>query len=283
MTTQTKPRLHYPNIFWLAVAHLLALVAIPYFSWGGLAIALVGLFLVAPLGVRYLEYFFATLGAMVGGGPPLHWVAEHRLHHRYSDTDKDPHNSRKGFWFAHVTHLFYHKEFEDREEQWMKYVPDLSGDRYFRFLNKYWIGFAALTLPLLYIWGGISFVLWGGFVRIVLMLHITWFVNSASHMWGYQNYKTTDNSKNCWWVGLLGAGEGWHNNHHAFPNSAAHGHLWWEFDFTYLVIRGLKFLGLARDVKLPAMRLHKTSLATTSLQAEIKIGEDELDLLVPHT
>ncbi len=262
------------------MVHLLALVAIPYFTWGAFAVCFVGLFFIAPLGVnlgfhrlvthralkvpQWLEYIFVTLGAMVGGGPPLHWVAEHRLHHRYSDTEKDPHNSRKGFWFSHVTHLFYHKEFEDREEQWMKYVPDLSGNRYYVFLNRYWIAFAALTLPLLYFWGGLPFVFWGGFVRIVLMLHITWFVNSASHMWGYQNYKTSDYSKNCWWVGLLGAGEGWHNNHHAYPNSAAHGHYWWEIDTTYLAIRVLKFLGLAKQVKLPARHFISPPLEAVS-------------------
>jgi len=245
----------------------MVIVAIPYFTWNAFAVCLFGLFVITPLGVNLgfhrllthksfkvakpLEYLFATIGAMVGGGPPLHWVAEHRLHHRYSDTDKDPHSAGRGFWHAHITHLFYHKDFEDIEEQWMKYVPDYSGDRYYRFLNKYWIAFAASTLIPLYLVGGVSFVLWGGFVRVVMMLHITWFVNSASHFWGYRNYETDDTSRNCWWVGLLGAGEGWHNNHHAMQTSAAHGHRWWEIDTTYMMIRALEIVGLARDVKRP--------------------------------
>jgi stearoyl-CoA desaturase (delta-9 desaturase) len=253
----------------LAVAHALVIVAIPFFSWSALAVCLIGLFAVTPLGVnlgfhrllthrglkvpKWLEYSLATLGAALGGGPPMHWVAEHRLHHRFSDTPQDPHSSREGFWHAHVAHLFYHKDFEDIEEQWMRYVPDMAGDRYYRFLNKYWIAFAAATLVPLYFWGGVSFVLWGGFVRIVLMLHITWFVNSASHLWGYKNYETDDDSRNCWWVGLLAAGEGWHNNHHAQPVSAAHGHRWWELDTTYLWVCLLERLGLARDVKRPVL------------------------------
>lgn len=260
-------RLHFPNIFFIALAHVMVLVAIPFFNWSALAVCLIGLFVVTPIGVnlgfhrlashrglkvpQWLEYSLLTLGALVGGGPPLHWIAEHRLHHRFSDTADDPHDSRRGFWYAHVGHLFWHKDFEDIEEQWLKYVPDFAGNRYYRFLNRYWLFFAFLPVPFLYYFGGWSFVLWGGFVRVVLMLHITWFVNSASHLWGYTNYKTDDLSKNCWWVGLLAAGEGWHNNHHANPASAAHGHKWWELDSTYLIIRGLEKLGLATDIKLP--------------------------------
>lgn len=107
------------------------------------------------------------------------------------------------------------------------------------------------TLPLLYLAGGIGWVLWGGFVRLVLTWHIMWFVNSATHKWGYRNYETDGTSTNCWWVGLLAAGEGWHNNHHAQPSCAAHGHRWWEFDQSFWIIRALEFVGLATDVKRP--------------------------------
>jgi stearoyl-CoA desaturase (delta-9 desaturase) len=95
---------------------------------------------------------------------------------------------------------------------------------------------------------GWSLVFWGMFVRLVAVLHTTWFVNSASHMWGYRNYETTDDSRNNWWVALLSYGEGWHNNHHAYPRMAVHGHRWWEFDMTYKAIQLLRFCGLAWDV-----------------------------------
>ena len=98
-------------------------------------------------------------------------------------------------------------------------------------------------------WGlAISLVVWGIFVRMAFVMHSTWFVNSASHIWGYRNYVTKDNSRNLWWVAAVSYGEGWHNNHHAYPSMANHGHRWWELDMTFWVIRGLECLGLAWDV-----------------------------------
>lgn len=208
-----------------------------------------------------------TLGAALGGGPPLLWVAEHRLHHRYSDTVSDPHDAGRGFWYSHVGHLFYHKDFEDQQEQWMSYIPDLSGDSYYRFLNRYWIAFAVLATVPLYFWGGWTYVLWIGFVRVVLMLHLTWFVNSASHLWGYESFKRSDGSKNCWWVGFLAAGEGWHNNHHAYPKSAAHGRRWWEVDSTYYMICVLERLGLAKNVQRPMKNKAKIKRAPALAEA----------------
>jgi len=95
-------------------------------------------------------------------------------------------------------------------------------------------------------------VVWGLSVRTVVVYHVTWLVNSAAHTWGYRTYKTNDLSTNCWWVALLSFGEGWHNNHHAFPRSARHGLRWWELDLTYLTIRILEFLRIAGNVSLPA-------------------------------
>jgi fatty-acid desaturase len=193
-------------------------------------------------------------------------VAEHRLHHRFADTDLDPHSPKLGFFHAHIGHLFYHKEFEDEPDRWMKYVPDLATIPYYQFLSKYAAIFVAIPGLLLAYYGGLSFFLWGVCMRIVLMWHITWCVNSASHLWGYRSYETTDTSRNLWWVALLGAGEGWHNNHHASAISAAHGREWWEFDQTYLMIRILKFLGLASNVKNPY--LDKTAKLILPLEAE---------------
>jgi len=102
---------------------------------------------------------------------------------------------------------------------------------------------------------GTSLVVWGVFVRTVVVWHATWAVNSVTHIWGYRNYETGDDSRNQWLVALVAYGEGWHNNHHADPRSAAHGHRWWEFDVTYLTIKFLSIVGLARNVIMPSKRL----------------------------
>ncbi|RYY72074.1 MAG: acyl-CoA desaturase [Chitinophagaceae bacterium] len=252
----------------MTLVHVVAFGALFLFSWENLAIALFGLFVLAPLGInvgyhrllthrafvapRWVMRSLATLGAVIGAGPPLHWVAMHRVHHRYSDTELDPHNATRGFWYSHMFHLFFQDPHEAGEADYIrKYAPDLNADPYLRWLNKSWLVLALLTLPALYLVGGLGFMLWGGFVRIVLTWHVMWFVNSASHRWGYRNYETKDLTVNCWWVGILAAGEGWHNNHHANPSCAAHGHRWWEFDLSYMIIRGMEVFGLARNVKRP--------------------------------
>ena len=256
-------KLNTTNLFWITAAHILALIGIVFFwSWGGLAIAVLSLLLISPLGInlgyhrlmthralvvpKWLEYTLVTIGAMCGGGSPIAWAGAHRRHHRYANQELDPYNSSKGFWHSHILHLFIKEEIEAEDD---RYVPDLYRDNYLVFLSKYWIWAALAVLVLLYFIGGIQLVLWGGFVRVVLMWHATWFVNSAAHMWGYRNYDTNDKTTNCWWVGLIAAGEGWHNNHHANPRLAAHGHRWWELDFTYAVIWILEKIGLATKVK----------------------------------
>jgi stearoyl-CoA desaturase (delta-9 desaturase) len=179
-------------------------------------------------------------------------VAEHRLHHRFSDGPKDPHSARLGgFWWSHVTHLFYHKEFEDNISEWSRYIPDMINHKYYHFLSKYNFLIALSIAPILYYFGGWPFVMWGIPMRVALMLNVTWFVNSATHRWGYRNFETRDDSSNVWWVALLAAGEGWHNNHHAQSNCAAHGRMWWEFDLTWQMIKALEFMGLATNVKRP--------------------------------
>lgn len=258
---------NYPNIFWIALVHVVALLAPLYWSWNNLSIMLIGVFLLAPIGInvgyhrllthrsftapRWLRYSLVTFGAILGAGPPIHWAAMHRVHHRHSDTDLDPHNATKGFWYSHILHMFVKDDHETGGAHLETYAPDLLRDPYLAWLNKYWIWFALATLPVLYVIGGVGLVLWGAFVRLILTWHIMWFVNSASHIWGYRNYETKDLTVNNWWVGVLAAGEGWHNNHHADPACAAHGHKWWEFDFSYLIIQALELLGLARKVKRP--------------------------------
>jgi fatty-acid desaturase len=269
---KTKLRLHGVNIIAISLIHLLALLAIPFFSWKALSVCLILFFLISPIGVtltyhrllthrsfkvpQWFEYLLATFGALSGQGPVLLWVAEHRLHHRFSDSTLDPHSARHGgFWWSHITHLFYHKKFEDDQLEWSRYIPDMINHKYYHFLSKYNFFIALSIAPILYLMGGWAFVLWGIPMRIVLMLHITWFVNSATHRWGYRNFETRDDSSNVWWVALLGAGEGWHNNHHAESSCASHGRRWWEFDLTWQLIRFLEFVGLATSVKRPTLKL----------------------------
>jgi stearoyl-CoA desaturase (delta-9 desaturase) len=179
----------------------------------------------------------------------------HRVHHRFSDTDRDPHDSTKGFWHSHVLHLFVQDEIESNQSHLETYAPDLMKEPYLRFLNRHGTLLAVLVLPVLYAIGGWSWLLWGGFFRVAATWNVMWLVNSASHMWGYRNYETNDRTRNSWWVGLLAAGEGWHNNHHAQPSCAAHGHRPWEFDLSYAFIRAFERLGLATQVKRPAPNL----------------------------
>lgn len=261
------------NLFWITLVHVVALFAIPFFSWDGVALVAIGAFVLAPIGINvgyhrllchrsfhcpnWVRNSLVTLGAVIGGGPPIHWTAMHRVHHKHSDTKLDPHDSTRGFWYSHIFHMFVIDEHESGNDHLTTYAPDLLKDKYLNWLNRRWIWLALATLPALYLVGGWEYVLWGGFMRLAVTWHIMWFVNSASHLWGYQNYEGKGQATNCWWVGLLAAGEGWHNNHHAYPSCAAHGHKWWEIDVSFWIICVLEFLGLAKNVKRPAPRLVK--------------------------
>jgi stearoyl-CoA desaturase (delta-9 desaturase) len=131
-----------------------------------------------------------------------------------------------------------------------KFTKDIAEDPVYRFLDRYFLAIQVVFAVVLYLIGGWQFVLWGIFVRLVLVYHSTWLVNSATHKFGYRTYDVGDRSTNCWWVALLTYGEGWHNNHHAFQYSARHGLKWYEVDLTWGMIWLLQQLGLATKVKL---------------------------------
>lgn len=200
-----------------------------------------------------LEYFLTFLGVFASEGGPINWVARHRIHHAFPDTDKDPHSPRHGFWWSHVFWLFRHRPIIDDYELYSPYARDLARDPVHRFLNSTHGLYQILLGIALYYWGGFPFLVWGLFLRTVFVYHVTWFVNSATHKWGYKTYAVNDDSTNLWWVALLSFGEGWHNNHHAFQRSARHGLKFWEFDQTYLTIKFLQFLKLARNVHIPKL------------------------------
>lgn len=278
MTTSPE---NQPGLSGLAVivftsVHALALLAPWYFSWSALGVTLLLHWLLGSIGIclgyhrllshrsfqvpQWLEYTIAFIGALALQGGPIFWVAGHRLHHAYTeDEHKDPYSARKGFWWSHMLWMLYpHAEFFNYE-QYKRFAPDLEREPFYRWLNR---NFVLLQIPLallLYALGGLSFVIWGMFVRVVLLWHSTWFINSVTHKWGYRTFETNDNSRNLWWAAILTYGEGWHNNHHAHPNVAKAGWRWWEVDVTWWAIWWLKILGLAQKVvmlSVPVARKH---------------------------
>ncbi|XFA71790.1 acyl-CoA desaturase [Thermosynechococcaceae cyanobacterium Okahandja] len=196
---------------------------------------------------KWLEYFFVFCGSLACEGGIIEWVGLHRNHHLHSDQELDQHNSQRGFWWSHMGWMLVTVPAKAEVERLTK---DINGDPIYRFLNKYFVPMQVVLAILLYLWGGLPFVVWGVFVRLVLVYHLTWFVNSATHKFGYRTFDSGDRSTNCWWVALLTFGEGWHNNHHTYPHSARHGLQWWEFDITWITIRALQAVGLAQKVRL---------------------------------
>jgi stearoyl-CoA desaturase (delta-9 desaturase) len=206
-----------------------------------------------------MEWVFATMGTVNLQQGPIWWCSIHRLHHKHSDTEQDPHNSRKGFLYAHLSWLFYldprYVLLGKRPGQ-LTNVNDLTSDPYYRWLDRHYYAPFLIYLIMLGLVGGWFWFFWGGLIPIIYNNHVTYSVNSLSHLFGYRSFKTyplSDQSKNNFLVGILALGEGWHNNHHAFPNSARHGFFkWWEFDFTYVVVWLLNKLGLVSQVNLPS-------------------------------
>lgn len=263
---RTLKQIKWPTLISIMGIHLGALLAFWTFSWKALFLCLFLYWLSGGIGItlgfhrlfahssfkvpKVVAYPVAFLGTLAGQSGPLSWVAWHRFHHKTSDQEGDPHTPKDGFFWSHMGWLFARSDM-DHFETYKKFVPDLARDPFYRFLDRYhWLP-SALLGGLLYLWGGLSFLVWGMAVRMVLLYHATWLVNSATHKWGYRTFHTEDNSRNLWWVSLLSFGEGWHNNHHAFQGSARHGFRWWEIDLTYLQIRFLALLRLARDIKIP--------------------------------
>ena len=262
----------WPVVAWIGLAHVGLLAAPWFFTWKALGLFVVLSWVTASLGVcmgyhRYLthgsfcthksiRWLLAFLGQLSGEGSALVWVANHRKHHQFSDKEGDPHSPRDGVWWSHMLWFMPAVTRDKLHAHLQRYAPDLYKDPVMRLLHVMFLPTHIILGVLLLVVGwlgwdwytGMSFLVWGLFVRLVYVFHITWLVNSATHIWGYRNYETTDNSRNLWWVGLLAFGEGWHNNHHAFQRMAKQGHKWWEVDITYWVILVMEKLGLAWNV-----------------------------------
>jgi stearoyl-CoA desaturase (delta-9 desaturase) len=195
-----------------------------------------------------VKFILLVLGSMSMEGPALDWAATHIKHHAQSDREGDPHSPVDGFFHAHMGWMFGNDEVNPNV-----YCRNLVNDRMVVFVSRTFVLWALLSLAIPFAIGGWSGLLWGGLVRIFLTHHVTWSVNSVCHTFGRREFETNDQSHNEWIVGLLGFGEGWHNNHHAFPRSAFHGLHWWQFDLSGYLIWTLERFGLARDVyRIPA-------------------------------
>jgi stearoyl-CoA desaturase (Delta-9 desaturase) len=251
------------------------------FSWIDLGL-LLGMYALTVLGVtvgfhryfthrsfetgRVMQFALGALGSMAVEGPLLKWVALHRRHHQYSDQPDDPHSPCsegrgfraivRGMWHAHMG-WFFRPEPPGLD----RYVKDLRQSAALRAasaLFPVWV-LVGLLIPSLIGWalegdvtGALMGFIWGGLTRIFLVHHVTWCINSVCHLWGGRSFASGDQSRNNFLLGLLAFGEGWHNNHHAFPTSARHGFSWWQIDISYWVIRTLALLGLVWKIRVPS-------------------------------
>ncbi|MEZ6241928.1 MAG: acyl-CoA desaturase [Phycisphaerales bacterium] len=251
------------------------------FGWTSLGL-LIGMYIVTGLGVTIgyhrlfthksfetgpvMKTIIGIAGSMAVEGPIIGWVADHRRHHQHSDHEGDPHsphvhdggawNILKGAIHAHMGWLLARGAKTDVA----RYAPDLERDAIVVWLSKTFPIWVLVSLAIPTILGGIITMTWtgallglawGGLVRIFLVHHITWSINSVCHIWGTRAFECGDESRNNVVCGVLGFGEGWHNNHHAFPTSARHGLRWWQIDTSYWLIRGMEAIGLVRRVKVP--------------------------------
>jgi stearoyl-CoA desaturase (Delta-9 desaturase) len=270
----------------IVIPFLAVLVAVPvlwvsgFLTWRDTLIATV-MYLVAGHGVtvgfhryfthrafraqRWLRVTLAVAGSMAIQGPVIQWVADHRKHHRFSDRDGDPHspwrfggNARalsKGFFYAHLGWLFDWEKTSERH-----YAPELLADRPVRWVSKtfaLWVAVSMLIPPLVgglwawSWWGALTAFFWGSLVRVALLHHVTFSINSVCHIKGRRPFKTRDRSQNVWWLALPSMGESWHNFHHADPTSARHGVRRLEIDSSAIVIKLMEKLRWVGDVRWP--------------------------------
>jgi sn-1 stearoyl-lipid 9-desaturase len=267
------PRWPIAQMCVLILIHLgaLALFVPGVFSWSGVGIAFCLYWVTGAWGVTlcfhrllthrslrvwpFAEYLLAILGTLAFQGGPIEWVAIHRAHHAHSDRDGDPHDIRLGLSWAHLRWMMSPNASVPSVPEQHRLAADLYAKPFYRVLQHLHVPLQLGLAAILWHFGGLSWVILGICVRLVVTYHITWLVNSAAHHSGYRTFKTADNSTNNWFVGLLAWGEGWHNNHHAFPFSARHGLRWFELDITWLLIRLLAALRIAYDIKLPTREM----------------------------
>lgn len=258
-------KLNWNTIIFVGLFHLVAVAALFAFTWRNAVVAFVCWWVANSWGVgigyhrllshrgfttsRWMIRFLATCATLGLQSGPLSWVTTHRLHHAFTDTDKDPHSPRDhGFWWSHIGWIFRGTAQNQSQATKQRYAPDLRKDPYLRFLdNYYYVTTLILAAGLLAI-GGWTMVVWAIVFRVTVSWHFTWLVNSATHLWGTRRFETRDDSRNNALVSVVTFGEGWHNNHHAYPRSARNGLTWKEFDINWYQILFLEKLGLIKNV-----------------------------------
>ena len=299
--TFKQPIIWITTLF-MILFHVGALAALFAFSWNALVIGVLLWWIAGSLGIgmgyhrllthrgyktpKWVEYVLTVCGTLALEGGPALWVATHRLHHQNTDREGDPHSPHDGGFWAHMGWVLTGQTMQHNSAELLPYVPELRKDRFHMWLSRWhWVPISVLAILLLAI-GGWRYVLWGIFLRTVIGLHSTWLVNSATHMWGRQRFRTRDDSRNSLWVALLTFGEGWHNNHHAYPQSARHGMAWYEFDPNWYGIWILRVLRLAWDVKaheLTPSKLVSSEALDVGLvrRNERQPGKHDLNLPIP--
>jgi fatty-acid desaturase len=257
--------INWTSIIAFSFFHLGAVAALFFFSWPAFftALAIYWVSLSFGIGMGYhrllthrsykvpkaLEYFLAVCGSLALEGGPISWVATHRVHHQFSDKEGDPHTPRDGKWWSHLIWMLTGEASNSNTADCARYAPDLMKDRFHVWLSRWHYIPLVITALLLLAFGGLPFLFWGLFVRVTLGYHATWMVNSLTHFWGTRRFTTRDDSRNNALVAFVTFGEGWHNNHHAYPTSARHGLAWWELDITWISIWLLRRLGIAKSVQ----------------------------------
>jgi len=285
------------------VLHALALPALLpwFFSWSGVIAFWAGVIIFGQVGIpicyhrqlthrsfktpKWLEHFFVVLALCSAQDTPAKWVAWHRKHHGHSDEREDPHTPLVNFFWSHMGWLCVKNRSLTTLSFYEKYARDILEDPFYMYLERRWLAIAWIyvlhaVVYFLASWGisyavlqdnaaalqmALSLAVWGVFARSVYVWHITWSVNSLSHIFGYRNFDTDDHSRNNWFVALITGGEGWHNNHHADQAAASVQTRWWEFDLNYYFIKCLERLGLATNV-VPLAR-HRRAEAAAELGA----------------
>ena len=258
--------INWSTAIFMVIFHAGALAALFFFSWKLVALAVLLNWIGGSLGIgigfhrllthkgfqtpKPVEYFLTFCGLLALEGGSINWVVTHRIHHAFTESPGDPHSPRDGRWWAHMGWILRGTAQQHPESVLRRYAPDLMKDPVQVWMNRLYFIPLVISGVILLAVGGWPAVLWGVFARVTFGLHATWLVNSATHLWGTRRFDTSDDSTNSWWVALLTFGEGWHNNHHAFPRAARHGLKWYEVDINWYGISVLKYLGLAKSINL---------------------------------